>query len=167
MPGGTQHGSSSPGLTRYPSSGGASAERPRHFKQRGFGVNSRTGLWRGPAHAVGPGAYDVEQVGSVATLSKDASYPAQRTLSQHKSPKVSGFGKPKAHFWTSTPPLARSPGPGHYASPDFWDQCWQQNPPRGISFVRQPPSPGQSRFGGLAEGMSNLGRQRAKEDYTM
>jgi len=165
MPGGMQQGASpcqsATRLPRYP--GGASPDGLRHFRQRGFGVDARTGLWRQAPHAMGPGSYDVEQVGSLATLSKDVSFPAQRSLSQHKSPKVSGFGKPKAHFWTSTPPLQERPGPGHYSSPDFWDQCWQQNPPRGISFVRQPPSPSQSRFGSLAEGMSNYGRQQRGE----
>jgi len=120
--------------------------------QRHFGTAARKGHFPPRLDSeLGPGAYDTQEVGALVwERDHDVSHPGQKQLSNHRSPVLTSFGKPKASGVPSAPPLSRLPGPGHYLLPDLWDPQWQHFPPRGKSFVRKPPTPGESRFGGLA-----------------
>lgn len=141
------HSSSAPGLFK-----------PIHFLQRGFGLGERPDILPSADNSIGPGQYDVLEVGSIKWGKEQGnSFPAQCSIAGHKSCKVAGMGKPKIWTGSGVPPLARAPGPGHYAVPNYWDPNWQQYPTKGKSMVRfgnvplgcAPPAP-ESRFGGLA-----------------
>lgn len=135
----------------------ASFVRRGNFWQKGFSITNRPPIYAKIDSEVGPGAYDTHAVGSLVWAKENVSHPSQKQLSQHKCFGIVTFGKPKTTVnlgpSTSTPALVRSPGPGHYLLPDLWDPTWQNYPPKGISFVRQPPVAGESRFGGLARGL--------------
>lgn len=106
----------------------------------------------------GPGKYDTDVVGSMTwDKNGDVSNPAQKQLSQHKTPKRVFFGKSQASIAARKQLLSQAPGPGHYTKPDLWDPAWQRFPPMGTTFVRKPPAPGESRFGGLARGLVKSG----------
>lgn len=130
----------------------------RPMLQRSFGISDRQfsfALQTGSSDDMGPGYYDTHKVGTLVwDRDQDVSHPGQKQLSNHRSPVLASFGKPKKESLAGGPPLRRLPGPGHYDLPDLWDASWQQNPPRGKSFVRNPPPPGESRFGGLARGLA-------------
>lgn len=116
-------------------------------------VGGRPELYSASDHDLGPGQYDTHDVGALTWSKADVSHPAQKQLSNQKSSILCSFGKPKSSIGGSGAPLARSPAPGHYTAPDYWDPNWQQYPPKGKSFVRNPPPASESRFGGLARGL--------------
>jgi len=108
-----------------------------------------------PGPAVGPGKYDTHMVGRIMwQRDRNLSHPAQQQLSSHRSPVLCSFGKWRPQG-ESNQPLARSPGPGHYAVPENIGTSWQKYPSPGKSFARQPPAPGESRFGALSRGLED------------
>jgi len=125
-------------------------------QQRGFTVSQRA-----PIHGKHdpdmpcPGNYDTHLVGEMSWAREGGgaplSHPAQRQLSQHKSPHLTSFARPKYGADTSASKLSQLPGPGHYAKPDYWDPGWQRFPSAGKSFDRKVAPLGESRFGGLAK----------------
>merc|ERR1712113_516073 len=124
----------------------------RPLLQRNFGVTDRKPIQDqvGRAfHELGPGQYDTHTVGGLNwDPEREVSHPGQKQLSNHKSPALTTFGKPKSQPLPHGPPLLRSPGPGHYELPDCWDRNWQSYPTMGKSFVRHiPPRSGGPRFG--------------------
>lgn len=128
----------------------------RPMLERSFTVSQRPPIYSRIDNTLGPGTYDTHKVGTYAyDKNSEVSHPAQKTITNHKSMPLLGFGKPenvekKMARQTS---LGQAPGPGHYAKPDLWDPLWQKYPPKGTSFARQPPVPGESRFGSLARGL--------------
>mmetsp|Transcript_57836 Transcript_57836/g.137711 ORF Transcript_57836/g.137711 Transcript_57836/m.137711 type:complete len:344 (-) Transcript_57836:180-1211(-) len=136
------------------------------FRQKGFGIAKRPALNSGDTDCkLGPGSYNTHEIGAMASWLRENqhSHPAQKQLANHKSTPLSAFGKPK----TDTSQLgvggyrplimSCSPGPGHYALPDLWDPTWQRYPPCGVSIARTPPAQGESRFGGMARGLTEKG----------
>lgn len=119
---------------------------------RGFGVMPRPPIYAKTGTDLSPGSYDTHLVGCYAWEPSQISNPAQKQLSQHKSPI-------RVTFTTANPAaaqalkLAQSPGPGHYGKPDLWDPNWQRSPPAGRSFVRHLPPVADSRFGSLAKAL--------------
>lgn len=134
-----------------------SGERRRGAPNHFFGVSQRPPIHNSPDHQVSPGDYDCHEVGTLKWNRDATSQPGQMSLSQHKSCVVRSFGKPKTHFGPEKPSISQAPGPGHYLMPNYWDPCWQKYPPTGKSFARNPPAPGESRFGGLAGGLVKKG----------
>lgn len=131
--------------------------------RRGFGISSRRPLefYLGVnKQAAGMYLkYDTHEVGGMTwDKNGDVSNPAQKQLSQHKTPKRVIFGKPRNSGGARKQLLSEAPGPGHYHAPDLWDPNWQHYPTLGSSFVRKPPRPGESRFGGLARGLVRSGK---------
>lgn len=143
------------------SSGLASSRQPvgteLELHRRGFGVARRPDIRRlvgmNLDSQCGPGQYDTNDVGAMLWQSGDVSNPPQRHISQFKTPPRCSFGKPQLTVGPKKPAISQSPGPGHYHQVDYWDPQWQRYPAAGKSFVRQPPVPGESRFGGLARGL--------------
>lgn len=107
----------------------------------------------------GPGKYDTHEIGCMVwDKNGDVSNPAQKQLSQHKTPKRVFFSKSAAPAGARKHLLSQAPGPGHYAKPDLWDPNLQCYPTKGTSFVRKAPRAGESRFGGLARGLVKGGK---------
>jgi len=108
-----------------------------------------------PGPLVGPGSYDTHMVGRIVWhRERHVSHPAQQQISGHRSPVLCTFGKWRPQD-ESSPPLSRSPGPGHYAVKESIGTSWQKYPSPGTSFARQPPVPGESRFGALSRGLED------------
>jgi len=138
---------------------------PRPMLQRDFTISNRPPIYRKADNELGPGTYDTQDVGAyIFERDHDVSHPAQRSLSNHKSPPLASFGKPKVQSNPSKSPLGQLPGPGHYMKPDLWDPNWQKFPTSGKSFVRHVPVPAESRFGGLAQGLGHGGGKGGEMD---
>jgi len=125
--------------------------------KRGMGVSLRPDISKSMGLAkdnvLGPGQYDTHNVGGMSwERSTEMSNPAQKQVSNHKTPPRVSFGKTPVGG-NPQKLLSERPGPGHYAPPDYWDPNWQRFPSLGKSFTRKPPQPVESRFGGLARGM--------------
>mmetsp|Transcript_16228 Transcript_16228/g.35511 ORF Transcript_16228/g.35511 Transcript_16228/m.35511 type:complete len:265 (+) Transcript_16228:69-863(+) len=122
--------------------------------ERSFGIAERMPIHHVVESKVGPGSYNTQEIGSFLWQRDEVSHPAQQKLSNHKSSVLVSFGHKKTNqALPAAPLLSESPGPGHYMTPDYWDNSWQRYPPAGPSFSRQLPKQGDSRFGGLARGM--------------
>lgn len=138
---------------------------PRPMLQRNFTVSNRPPIYKKADNELGPGTYDTQDVGAyVFDRDHDVSHPAQRSLSNHKSPPLASFGKPKVHSSPNKSSLSQLPGPGHYIKPNLWDPNWQKYPTSGKSFVRHLPMPAESRFGGLARGLGKGGAKGSEMD---
>uniref|UniRef100_A0A7S4UP63 Uncharacterized protein n=1 Tax=Alexandrium monilatum TaxID=311494 RepID=A0A7S4UP63_9DINO len=143
-----------PSASLQRSMGRSSGSIPR--PQRSFGTSQRVTMVTNSQtdNQLGPGWYDTHEIGTLVwERDHDVSHPGQKQLSQHRSPALTTFGKPKLMGVAAGPPLRRSPGPGHYSLPDLWDPNWQQFPRKGKSFDRKTVEPGESRFGGLARSL--------------
>eukprot|EP00927_Polykrikos_kofoidii_P084571 TRINITY_DN8945_c0_g3_i1.p1 TRINITY_DN8945_c0_g3~~TRINITY_DN8945_c0_g3_i1.p1 ORF type:complete len:294 (+),score=52.54 TRINITY_DN8945_c0_g3_i1:51-884(+) len=156
-------GTGSAGFIRGPVSCGGSASSRRQLgiqlelHRRGFGVVKRPDIRKlvgaNLDNLTGPGQYDTNDAGAMLWQKEDVSNPCQRHISQWSTPPRVSFGKPSLSVGPKKQTASRSPGPAHYNAPDHWDPSWQKYRNLGTSFVRQPPSPGESRFGGLARGL--------------
>lgn len=152
---------------QHPSPKQKVAHGPLKLGRRGFGVTERPNIEKAMGSApdvdVGPGHYDTHEIGCMV-WDKDVhiNSACQKHLTNHKTPPRASFGFAKSEG-SRRPALSGPPAPGHYHLPDLWDPSWQKCPRLGTSFVRQLPAPGESRFGGLARGLSKAGAK--SEDF--
>eukprot|EP00929_Paragymnodinium_shiwhaense_P057781 TRINITY_DN28935_c0_g1_i1.p1 TRINITY_DN28935_c0_g1~~TRINITY_DN28935_c0_g1_i1.p1 ORF type:complete len:246 (-),score=54.71 TRINITY_DN28935_c0_g1_i1:241-909(-) len=121
--------------------------------RRGFGVSKRpeitAQLGVSKDSVTGPGQYDTHDVGAFTWDRKEISNPAQKALSQHKTPTRVSFGKIKEPGLKKAK-IAQMPGPGYYDPPNLWDPKWQKYPGLGCSIGPQPAKNTESKFGQLA-----------------